>query len=167
MRIPSRAEADAFCGCRTTLYQRIADILAPALLLGAIGFILLRWSHLPERIPSNYNFAGEITGYSGRGALLLMPIIGVVNELILALVGRLPQSWNTGVRVTVLNRARIYRLVRDLMADLRLACALLFGGFGVYMSFMPEHFSGSVTGVILLLVLVPLVRYFVRARRAR
>ena len=162
MRIPSRAEVDAFCGSPTTLWQRVLGILAPALLLGSIAFILIRWPHLPEQIPSHYNFAGEVDGYSGRGTLLLLPIIGLVTDLTVAIVGRFPKSWNTGVRVTLYNRVRVYRLLRDLMAELRVCMALFFGGFGVYQSLTPEHFSGTVIFVLMLAMVVPLVRYFVR-----
>ena len=77
MRIPSRAQVDAFCGSPTTRYQRIAGILAPLILLGTIVYILIIWHTLPEQIPTHYNFAGEIDGYGGRGSLLLMPIIGL------------------------------------------------------------------------------------------
>ena len=165
MRIPSRAQADAFCGAPATRYQRLAAILAPVILLGSLAFILIVWHTLPQRIPSNYNTAGEITGYSSRGTLLILPIIGIVGDLILALVGRIPQSWNTGVRITV--QVRVYRLVRDLMADLRLSFALIFGGFGLYLATLPEHFSGNVTGGMILLSAVPLVRYFIRLPRVK
>ena len=167
MRIPSRAQVDAVCGGPPSLYQRIAGILAPVLLLGSIAYILILWHKLPEQIPTHYNFAGEIDGYGGRGTLLLMPIIGLVMDLSLALVCRFPQSWNTGVRVTVLNRTRVYRLVRDLMADLRLSMAVLFAGFAIYQANLPEQFSGNVTGIMLILIFAPLVRYFIRLARAR
>ena len=166
MLIPSRAQADAFCGGPPTRYQRIAGILAPVILLASIAIILILWRRLPEEIPTHYNAAGEIDGYGGRGTLLILPIVGLVTDLSFALVGRFPKSWNTGKRVTVLNRARVYRLVRDLMADLRLAMALMFGGFGIYLSTLPEHFSGNVTGIMLILIFVPLLRYFLRVRRA-
>ena len=167
MRIPSRAQVDAFCGCPTTRYQRIAGILAPLILLGSIVYILIIWHKLPEQIPTHYNFSGEIDGYGGRGSLLLMPVIGLVTDLTVAICGRFPKSWNTGVRVTVLNRVRVYRLVRDLMADLRLACAVMFGGFAIYQSTLPAHFSGNVTGIMLILIFAPIVRYFIRLARAR
>ncbi len=165
MRIPSRAEVDAFCGSPTTLWQRILGILAPAVLLGSIVFILIRWPHLPEQIPSHYNFAGEIDGYGSRLTLLLMPVFGLVMDGVVALVGRFPKSWNTGVKITLYNRVRVYRLVRDLLAELRLGTALFFGGFAVYQSLMPEHFSGNVIGLLILLMALPLVRYFVRLLR--
>ena len=167
MRIPSRAQVDAFCGCPTTRYQRIAGILAPLMLLGSIVYILIIWHTLPEQIPTHYNFAGEIDGYGGRGSLLLMPVIGLVTDLTVAVCGRFPKSWNTGVRVTVLNRVRVYRLVRDLMADLRLSMALAFAGFSVYTATLPERFSGNVTGIMLILIFAPIVRYFIRLVRAR
>ena len=100
-------------------------------------------------------------------SLLLMPIIGLVTDLAVALTARFPKSWNTGVRVTVLNRVRVYRLVRDLMADLRLSMAVAFAGFTVYQANLPEHFSGNVTGIMLIVIFAPLVRYFLRLARAR
>ena len=162
MRIPSRAEVDAFCGSPSTLWQRILGILSPVVLLGSIAFILIRFPSLPEQIPTHYNMAGEIDGYGGRFSLLLMPLIGLVMDASLVLVGRFPKSWNTGVRITLYNRVRVYRLLRDLLAELRFTTALFFGGFAVYQSLMPEHFSGNVIGALTLLLFVPLVRYFIR-----
>ncbi len=165
MRIPSRAEVDAFCGSPSTLWQRVLGILAPAVLLGSIIFILIRWPQLPPQIPSNYNAAGEVTGYSSRGLLFLMPAIGLFGDLSIALAGRFPKSWNTGVRITLYNRVRVYRLVRDMLAELRLALALSFAVITVCQSLALEHLSGNVTGALVLLSLAPLVRYFIRLLR--
>ena len=96
-----------------------------------------------------------------------MPIIGLLTDLTVAICARFPKSWNTGVRITVLNRARVYRVLRDMMADMRLSCALAFAGFAVYQANLPEHFSGNVTGIMLIVIFAPLLRYFIRLRRAR
>ena len=165
MGIPTRAQVDAFCGAPATRWQRIAGILAPAILLGSIVYILILWHSLPEQIPTHYNAAGEIDGYGGRGSLLLMPIIGLITDLVTALTARFPQSWNTGVRVTVLNRVRVYRLLRDLIAELRLTMALFFGAYAIYHASLPEHFSGLVVIGAMLLILAPLLRYFIRLAR--
>ena len=167
MRILRRAQLDAYCGAPATLYQRVAGVLSPVILLVSIVIILILWRKLPEEIPTHYNAAGQIDGTGGRGTLLLMPLIGLAGDLLLALVSRMPQSWNTGVRVTVLNRARVYRLIRDLMADLRLSMALIFAGFGLYMASLPEHFSAWFTVGLSLLVLIPMLRYFIRLPHAR
>ena len=167
MIIPSRAQVDAYCGSPATRYQRIAGILAPVMLLGVLAYILIVWHTLPERIPTHYNAVGQIDGYGGRGTLLFMPIFGLVMDLTIALTGRFPKSWNTGVRITVLNRVRVYRLLRDLMADLRLTMALFFGAYAVYHATLPEHFSGLVVLIAMLLILLPLLRYFIRLSRAK
>ena len=57
-----RAQIDAFCGCRETLYQRIAFFAAPAILLAGIVYVAVRYAQLPAEIPSHYNYYGEIDG---------------------------------------------------------------------------------------------------------
>ncbi|MCR5664512.1 MAG: DUF1648 domain-containing protein [Oscillospiraceae bacterium] len=167
MHIPSRAEVDLYCGSPTTRWQRALGIAAPALLLATVVFVLIRFRSLPEQVPTHYNFAGEVDGYSGRLTLLLMPLFGLLTDAVIALTGRFPKSWNTGVRLTAINRVRVYRLVRDLMAELRLGMAILFGGFAVYQALAPKHFSGLVFPLLMVPLLLPLIRYFVRLPKAR
>ena len=167
MRKRSRAWLEAYCGAPTTLYQRIAAILAPAILLGTVAAVLIAWRHLPQQIPTHYDFAGNVNGYGGRGTLLVMPLIGLVADLTVALVERFPESWNTGVRITVFNRVRVYRLTRDLLADLRLCMALIFVLLPWQMLLHPGSMPGWITGVMIALPLIPLLRYFIRLRKAR
>jgi len=163
-----RAQVDAFCGSRATVYQRVAAIVAPAILAGACVYLLAVWRTLPEVIPTHFNFAGEVDGWGSRGTLWLMPIIGALIDLTIAVTGRFPRSWNTGVRVTVFNRTRVYRIVRDLLADLRLACASMFALLSVWMSHVTEGLRGGLPlAVCLLLIFAPILRYTVRILRAR
>ena len=69
------------------------------------------------------------------------------------------------MRVTLYNRVRVCWLVRDLMAELRLALALSLAVITVCQSLALEHLSGNVTGALVLLSLAPLVRYFIRLLR--
>ena len=71
MRIPTRAEVDAFCGSPTTLWQRILGILAPVVLLGSIVFVLIRFPSLPEQIPIHFNAKGEDVSFSCRTSEIL------------------------------------------------------------------------------------------------
>lgn len=167
MRIPSRAEVDAFCGSPATIWQRVLGILSPVLLLGAIVLVLIRWPHLPAQIPTHFNATGEIDGYGGRGTLLIMPVVGLVMDALLALSFRFPKSWNAGVKITLYNRVRVYRILRDMMAETRLGMAILFAGISIYLCLLPEHFSGNVVGLLVLPVLIPLVRYFIRLLRRK
>ena len=72
MIIPSRAAVDAWCGCRTTLYQRIAGILAPLMLLGSIVYILIIWHTLPEKIPTHFGPSGAADGYGHKSTLVML-----------------------------------------------------------------------------------------------
>ena len=166
--IPSRAWADAFCGSRTTVWQRIAGILSPVILAGTILFVVIRWHYLPDQIPTHYNFAGEIDGYGSRWTLLIMPVIGLVTDLVVAVSSRFPQSWNAGVKITVYNRVRVYRILRDLMAEVRLGSAVMFSFISVWIALTPDHMSGWVlTAVTAAALLIPIVRYAVRIMRAK
>ena len=163
MIIPSRAAVDAYCGVRTTLYQRIAGILAPVIYAGAFLLIALRWRTLPEQVPTHYDFAGNVNGWGSRWTLVIMPAIGLLADLAIAVSLRFPRSWNAGVKITVFNRARVYKLLRDLMADLRLSCALLFAYISVRLTLLPETLPGwTMTVPILVLVGIPVLRYFLR-----
>lgn len=169
MKTKSRAAVDAFCGSRATLYQRLVEFLAPAILLAVLAYVLIIWHRLPEKIPIHYNLAGEADGWGGRGHLLVMPLIGLVTDAVIAIAGRLPQSWNIGVRVNAFNRARVYRVVRDLMADVRLACALLFAGLSLLLGALSRRppSLGVTLGVTMVLLLAPILRYVLRIGRAR
>lgn len=86
-----RAQIDAFCGCRETLYQRIAFFAAPAILLAGIVYVAVRYAQLPAEIPSHYNFYGEIDGYGSRGTLWIMPIIGILCDALMLAVSFFPR----------------------------------------------------------------------------
>ena len=163
MKIPSRAWVDAYCGSRTTVYQRVAGILAPLIYAGVFVFIALRWRYLPEQIPTHYDFNGNVDGWGSRWNLIVMPAIGLLVDLTVAITSRFPRSWNAGVKITVFNKARVYRLLRDLMADMRLSCALLFSWISVWIALGPDLLPGWILTVgSLVFILVPMLRYFIR-----
>ena len=160
------SQRDAFCGGKTSLYQRLAGILAPLILLGTIVYLAAIYHTLPDRIPTNFSPSGEITGWSGRGTLWIMPIIGLVTDFVIWIVGLFPQSWNTGTRVTVFNRARVYSLLRDLMADLRLGMAVMWAVISFFLIHSADGFPGWIIALTAAAgLIIPLARYFLRLYR--
>jgi hypothetical protein len=156
---------DALCGVRTTVYQRIVGILAPLLYAGVFLLIALRWRYLPEQIPTHFDMTGNVNGWGSRWTLAVLPAVGLVSDLSMAVALRFPRTWNTGVKITVFNRARVYRLVRDLIADLRLCFALLFSCMSLWLIFVPENLPGWILGAAsAVMILFPLLRYFIRLR---
>ena len=146
-----RAQIDAFCGCRETLYQRIAFFAAPAILLAGIVYVAVRYAQLPAEIPSHYNFYGEIDGYGSRGTLWIMPVIGILCDALMLAVSFFPQTWNVGTSVTVFNRA-----------DIRLSTAVMFTAIAVWQTALAPTFPWGMGVLIGVCCTAPLMRFFVR-----
>ena len=157
-----RAQIDAFCGSRETLYQRIAFFAAPTILLAGVVYVAVRYAQLPAEIPTPYNAFGEIDGYGSRGTLWIMPIIGILCDALMLAVSFFPQTWNVGTSVTVFNRALVYRRVRDLIADMRLSMAVMFTAFAVWQTTLSPHFPWWMGVLMGVCCTAPLVRFFVR-----
>lgn len=157
-----RAQIDAFCGCRETLYQRIAFFAAPAILLAGVVYVAVRYASLPAEIPTHYNAFGEVDGWGSRGTLWIMPVIGILCDALMLAVSFFPQTWNVGTRVTPFNRVRVYRLARDLIADLRLSLAVMFTAIAVWQTALTPTFPWGMGVLIGVCCTAPLVRFFVR-----
>ena len=61
---------------RLTIKQRILDGLCILLCIAALICILAQYAKLPERIPMNYGFNGEITGYGSK--VSIFGLLGVM-----------------------------------------------------------------------------------------
>ena len=75
----------------------VINIICLVLILGSVAYVVVSWRSLPEQVPTNYSPTGEITGYSSKLTLLIMPITMIVTYIIITVVRLLPKSWNTGV----------------------------------------------------------------------
>lgn len=164
-----RARIEAVCGSRTTAYQWIGDVLPWALFLGLVIYLAVEWQSLPDKIPVNYDLQGNITRWGGKGNLLVYPIIMLASNLIMWVVGWFPQNWNTGIKITVLNRVRAFRLVRDLLAGIQILIAVMFFLNTLTMihyqwAFSRWYMKGGIWIPIVLLV-APMIRFFIQIRR--
>jgi len=85
------------------------------LLVGNLVYLIAVWGGLPEQIPAHFDSAGNITSYSGKGTLLIMPIVNWAMFIGISVIERFPQIWNTGVRVTKENKWRVYRIIKNMI----------------------------------------------------
>ena len=149
-------------------WQIVMNVLAAAVQLGILLWLVIAWRGIPAEIPTNYNAAGEITRYGGRGMLWVVVIIGIVMDLGMWGAEQLPESaYSTGVRMTQRNSSYVLACVHDLMAEMRLTMSLLFGTISGISIARPAHFPGWLVWTVLALSAVPIVRYAVRASRAK
>lgn len=142
-------------------YQRVVHILTGIALLAVWLHLLLAWRHLPAQIPTNFDFSGEPTDWGGKASVLISPIICTVTAIILFVVEWFPQTWNTGVQVTPLNQAFVYRTLKNMLATLELAMVLTFGIVD-YFILQAVNMPVWVLPVMLLLIMGPIVFFLIR-----
>lgn len=109
-----------------TKYELISNILCLLLLTGAIIYLGINWTNIPEKIPGHYNFAGEVDRWGNKKELLFVPILAWVLYLGMSVVERFPKLWNTGVEVTEENKERVYPILKKLLVTVKLLVVVVF-----------------------------------------
>ena len=108
------------------ILESIVSLLS---IVGVVVYLILAWNTIPDKIPGPYNAAGEVNRWGSKSELIVLPIMSVLLYGLITLIERYPQIWNTGVRVTEENRAAVYRLLKSMIAIIKmftlLRCASL------------------------------------------
>jgi len=113
----------------------ILEIIVSLLsLVGVAAYLILAWKTIPDQIPGHYNAAGEIDRWGDKSELILLPIVSWLMYGLITLIERFPQVWNTGVRITEENRTEVYRLLKSLIAVVKMFVLLMFGSLTVISS---------------------------------
>ena len=96
----------------------------------------------------------------------MLPIISVLLYGLITLIEHYPQVWNTGVRITEENRAQVYRLLKNLIAWVKMITLSIFGSLTVISSLslnLPIWFL-----LVFLVLLFGIIAYYiVRLTRLR
>jgi uncharacterized membrane protein len=113
----------------------ILEIIVSLLsLVGVAAYLILAWKTIPDQIPGHYNAVGEIDRWGDKSELIVLPIVSWLMYGLITLIERYPQIWNTGVRVTEENRTEVYRLLKSLIAVVKMFVLLMFGSLSVISS---------------------------------
>ena len=103
-------------------------------LVGVVVYLVLTWDTIPDKIPAHYNAAGEINRWGSKSELIVLPIISWMIFGLITLIERFPSIWNTGVRITDANRNVVYRLLKSMIAVVKMFVLLMFGSLTVISS---------------------------------
>jgi len=112
----------------------IETIVSLLCLVGVVVYLILAWNTIPDKIPGHYNAAGEVNRWGNKSELIMLPIISWVTYGLITLIEYFPQIWNTGVRVTADNRAEVYRLLKSMIAVVKMFVLLMFASLTVLSS---------------------------------
>ncbi len=141
-----------------TKLQLALEALGALLILATVLFVAIKWSGLPDRIPSHYNASGEIDAWGGRGQILILPVVSVVLYALMTVVSFFPRLWNLPVKVTENNRLAIYALTKQMVLILKVEITALFLYMTVYMARATPLPNAFVP--VFLLVLFLTIAYF-------
>ena len=148
-----------------TALQKFWMLLGGGILVALLVALLVLWPQIPEQIPGHYNAQGEVTRYDGKGAVWIMPIIGMILYAGLLLLSFFPQAWNTPIHVTRENRLRVLSRTRDMLCWMAVLLSALFSYIGLSMTGLVE-LGAWFLPVELLLVFGLLIWGVVRVVRA-
>ncbi|MDD4311749.1 MAG: DUF1648 domain-containing protein [Eubacteriales bacterium] len=104
----------------------IEAVVSLCCLVGVTLYLILAWNTIPAQIPAHYNAAGEVNRWGNKSELIVLPIISVMLYGMITLIERFPQIWNTGIRVTEENRTQVYRLLKNLIACVKIIMLSVF-----------------------------------------
>ena len=141
------------------LWHNILTGLGAALLLAATVFVLVRWSGLPDRIPTHFNAAGQPDGYGGKSGLIGLLVTGWVMYVLVTVLSFFPSTWNMPGK----NRPNGLRAGADMLAVLRPLLALIFAWITVCTALgrgLGAWFLPVTLGVLLLDLVVGVVRAY-------
>lgn len=147
-----------------TKFGRTMHILSVLCLTASTLFLAAGWNQIPEKVPVHYNFAGEADSMTGKGTLILIPVMNWLMYLGISALEHFPQVWNTGVEVTAQNRERVYRVLYHMIVSMKLSLVLIFSFMTVWhKNYMPSWFFTAA----MLLTFGPMLFFLIQLWRAR
>ncbi len=111
---------------RPLLFDRLVEALGVFALLLLVGLPAWHYTALPETIPIHYGIDGQPDGYGPRWTVWILPAIGLVTYIGLAILTRFPHIYNYPVKITAENAESQYRMVCRFIRVLNTVIAGLF-----------------------------------------
>ena len=147
-----------------TKFGKTMQILSVLCLTASTLFLAAGWNQIPEKVPGHYNFAGEADSMTGKGTLILIPVMNWLMYLGISALEHFPQVWNTGVEITAQNRERVYRVLYHMIVSMKLSVVLIFSFMTVWhKNYMPSWFFTAA----MLLTFGPMLFFLIQLWRAR
>ena len=106
--------------------ENILDMVAIVGIVLSFLIVIYHWQTLPEKIPTHFDFAGNVNRFSSKNTLWFFPLSSTFSFFLLKIVGRRPHTFNYPIAITPENAAVQYRLALTMMYWLRAEMIWLF-----------------------------------------
>lgn len=104
-------------------------LIAGTGILGAlllIGLPFFYYGDLPNIIPRHYALSGEADGFSGKGVIWILPLVGLIMYTGMAVLNKHPHILNYPKEITEENAERLYRLATKMIRFLNTEIVCIF-----------------------------------------
>lgn len=150
-----------------TNFDTLVEVLGLIALVFSWFFVLYKYKHLPESIPTHFNFSGTPDGWGSKQTFLYIPIVPTLVFIGTSILNRFPHIFNYPVKITEINAEKQYTLAVRLLRVLKLAVSLVFILITMEIVHYSDHNAplfGSLFVVIFgVIILVPLAFYLIQA----
>jgi len=108
---------------RAAVIKNLASIIS---IVFCFAYIFLNWNEIPARVPGHFDAAGNITSWSGKGTVWILPLIMLALFVLMTAAGKFPSMLNTGVKITEENKERLYPILKGMADTIKLIICLMF-----------------------------------------
>ncbi|MCI2062854.1 MAG: DUF1648 domain-containing protein [Eubacteriaceae bacterium] len=108
---------------RAAIIKNIISIMS---IVFCFAYIFLIWNEIPARVPGHFDAAGNITSWSEKGTVWLLPLIMLALFVLMTAAGKFPSMMNTGVKITEENKERLYPILKGMADTIKLIICLMF-----------------------------------------
>ena len=142
---------------RPRLIDYIFLALSSLCFLFTLIYGCIKLPQLPDMLPSHFNFAGEIDGWSGKAGAVSAPIVfGFLMLVILGPIQFFPQVWNNTQGIPAYKLPRLIRATRTMMS-LMLLSSEAFMAYTLLCSVHLTPMHPAATPIYFVLIGVPIV----------
>ena len=101
-------------------------------------------NHLPARIPTHFNVAGQPDGWGVPAMLWLMPVVATFIHLLMTLVARYPAAFHFPVRTGPASRRQLEAIALEMLSWLKAEVVTLFA----WIQYQTIQFARNGEGVL-------------------
>lgn len=111
---------------KKTTSEWIWDVIGGVAFIGALIFLIVSWSTVPDQVPAHYNAFGEVDRWGSKFEMLILPLVGLILWGSMAILERKPHVHNYPDRLNEKNVEAFYTNSRKLLNTIKNICLLAF-----------------------------------------
>lgn len=117
-------------------------------------FVMLNFDKLPDKIPTNYDFSGNVTGYGSKNNIFVIIAMSFLMPVITTVCLFFPQLWNMP-SVRAENLPRAMAITQKMIEGVTLLVTVLMAYLALSMTGLVT-FSGSVLPITMIAIVLVL-----------